>query len=320
VREQRRSDIFTEINARVTSERFWLRVEVDEDGDQMPPVTRLARDLQQWLDSLDADDVQRQFDEGGAFGVEGFTWTDERSGWQLTLFPTVKTTHSDGDRVLATMGGEARMIDDRGPVRKAIDGKARKYGASLDLSLVLALGVLRPFADDTDLMDAFYGDSVLWFEPDTGKTNWERKPNGVWIGPGGPRRRQLSAVVVCDRPEPSNTAKLAPSLWLNPWADVPLQCEPPQMSVWKLHEGGAVEKHEPHETLRHLLDLPAEWPGPEPPYPPRPRRPVDNPANLPEASQSADGAHPPGRRSLGTRICRACRRCIRALGMMRSQP
>ena len=86
-REQRRRRVYDEINDRVVSEKFWLRIQVDEETKQSPAVSRLAKDLQAWLDELEPDEVRQQFEQGGTFGVEGHTWRDNNAGWQLTFFP-----------------------------------------------------------------------------------------------------------------------------------------------------------------------------------------------------------------------------------------
>jgi hypothetical protein len=270
-REQRRRRVYDEINDRVVSEKFWLRIQVDEETKQSPAVSRLAKDLQAWLDELEPDEVRQQFEQGGTFGVEGHTWRDNNAGWQLTFFPMAKSSHVDGDHVLGTFGAEARTIDDTTSVRQAIEGKARKYGKALGRPLILALGLFRMFVDDTDVMDALYGDAVLLIDPNTGDHTPYRKPNGVWIGPNGPRREQLSAVVTCENPEAWRAAKLEPHLWVNPWAAEPLQCEPPYMAVSKIDESGFVGKDASSAPLRDLLELSENWPGPEPPFPLRDR-------------------------------------------------
>jgi hypothetical protein len=270
-REQRRRRVYDEINDRVISEKFWLRVQVDDETKKSPAVSGLAKDLQAWLDRLDPDEVRQQFDRGGTFGVEGHTWRDNTAGWQLTFFPMAKNSHVDGDRVLGTFGGEARWIDDTTSIREALDGKARKYGKALGRPLVVALGLFRMFVDDTDVMDALYGDAVLLIDPNTGDQTSYRKPNGVWIGPNGARRDQLSAVVICEHSDAWRAAKLEPHLWVNPWAAEPLECELPYMDVSKVDENGFVGKQGSLAPLRELLELPEDWPGPEPPFPLRPR-------------------------------------------------
>jgi hypothetical protein len=52
---------------------------------------------------------------------------------------------------------------------------------------MVARGVLRTFADDTDVIDARFGNEVYVIEPSVDEGRMGRKSNGIWWGQGGPR-------------------------------------------------------------------------------------------------------------------------------------
>jgi len=257
--ERLRSRVYEEIDERVRSYRFWVDIEFDQDGHQTPPFGPLARALEAWLERLE---------DGGPSGGEGYSWSHEPSGWRLTFRPFTKGSSMDDDRVIHTGGvGEAHIVNDRVRIRKAIKGKARNYGTALHHPLVVALGLFRDFSDDTDVMDALYGDVVYTNGLAGGPAVRDRAPNGVWTA-SSRHQKLLSAVVTCKRPEIADAAQLSPQLWPNPWADLQIPCEPPSMRVITLGDEVAKQRAAtvPH---RHLLGLPQAWPGPEPPFPPR---------------------------------------------------
>jgi hypothetical protein len=140
---------------RVRSDNFFLEIQFDKDGSQPMPIRKLATAAQAWLERLDPEKVRKEGEAAGRLGAAPWTWEDERSGWSVALVPIPKSNSRPSDRIVGvSWGGSASYIDDRTPIRKALDEKARRYGTELDKPFVVALGVARAFADDTDMVDA----------------------------------------------------------------------------------------------------------------------------------------------------------------------
>jgi hypothetical protein len=262
----RRQEIYSGLDDRVTSDDFFVRVGFIEEGKTAIPITKLAAAVQDWLDGLDSDEVSAAMGPDH-FGGDPLYWDDEKSGWGLALTPIPKSTSQPGDRVVGIMGGEAKGIDDSTPIRRALDFKAHKYGDQLGLPLVVAIGVARIFPDDTDIAEALFGDEVYRFSPDTGDGYMDRKPNGLWLGPKGPKTRRLSAVLTGFNPAPWRTASIELTLWKNPWADHPLDCSGDGViRVIDPSDDGSLHATPASVPPYELLGLPEDWPGPEPAF------------------------------------------------------
>jgi hypothetical protein len=264
---QTRNDIYHELNARVRSDNFFVRVQFDKEGAQPIPIRRLADATQIWLDGLDPAEVRKEVAAAGPLGAAPLVWEDQRSGWTVALVPMPKTSSGGGDRIVGLMGGDASYIDDRTPIRKALDKKAHRYGNELDKPFVVGLGILRPFADDTDVMDALFGDDVYIFDPSTNVGNPARRPNGLWTGPEGPRCHRLSAVLVSGYVAPWLSAKTELRLWKNPWATFPLHCDAGGVvTIVDPKDDGSLVATAATMSTGELLGLPRDWPGPEPAF------------------------------------------------------
>ena len=195
-------------------------------------------------------------------------WQDERSGWRVALSPMAWTSSRGSGRIVAIVGPHAGWIDDRTPIRKALYRKAHRYGDNLDKPFVVALGMQRPFADDTDVLDALFGDDIYIVDPSTGDGQSARRANGLLIGPSGPQSRRLSAVLVSDNIAPWTAAKTNLVLWKNPAARFPLHCDAPGcVTIIDPQDDGSLATTAATVSTGKLFGLSPDWPGPEPPFP-----------------------------------------------------
>jgi hypothetical protein len=267
-RDKARNDIYHALNARVNSDDFFVWIQFNQEGPRPIPIRRLADATQAWLDGLGPAQVRRQTQAAGPLGATPHVWEDQPSGRAVALVPILKSS-SGGGHIVGLMGGGASWIDDRTPIRKALDQKAHRYGNELDRPFVVALGVLRAFADDTDVMDALFGNEVYSFDPSTGVGSSARKPDGLLIGPDGPRSRRLSAVLVGAYVAPWLSAATELKLWKNPWAATfPLDCGAGGAATTiELQDNGSLAATAAIMSTGELFGLPQDWPGPEPAFP-----------------------------------------------------
>jgi hypothetical protein len=266
--DKRRNDIYHELNTRVHSDDFFVWIRFDQESTQPIPIGRLAAETQNWLDGLNPAQVRQQTQAAGPLGATPLFWQDQRSGWAVAVVPVLKNTTGGGGRIVGLTGGGASWIDDRTPIRKALDEKTHRYGNELDRPFVVALGVLRPFADDTDVMDALFGKEVYLFDPSTGVGNSVRRPDGLLIDPAGPRSRRLSAVLVGTDVAPWLSAATSLRLWKNPWATFPLDCGAGGVAtIIEPKDDGSLSATAATMSTGELFGLAPDWPGPEPPFP-----------------------------------------------------
>jgi hypothetical protein len=139
--------------------------------------------------------------------------------------------------------------------------KARRYG-TLNLPYVIAVNALTEFRIDTDdVMDALFGKEHLLIPRDPSSQacfRVERAPDGLWMGPDGPRYTRVSCVIMATIDAwKIPTASIC--LYHNPWAryvyDSPLTNLPQakvQNDEMKWLDG---------KLLGELLHLPPDWPA-----------------------------------------------------------
>jgi hypothetical protein len=267
-RDKRRNDIYHELNTRVHSDNFSVQIQFDKESDQPIPIRKLANTTQVWLDGLDAGKVRTVTQAAGPLGMTPYIWEDEPSGWAIALVPVLKTSSGGGGRIVGITGADASWIDDRTPIRKVLDQKAHRYGTELGRPFVAALGLLRPFADGTDVTDALFGSEVYLFDPSTGAGNSARRLDGLLIGSNGPRSRRLSAVLVGSYVAPWLSVHTELKLWKNPWAEFPLNCDAGGVAtIIEPENDGSLSSIDATFSTGKLLGLPSDWPGPEPAFP-----------------------------------------------------
>lgn len=131
----------------------------------------------------------------------------------------------------------------------------------------LRLGLARPFVDETDLVDALFGDYIYVLDASTGEGHSARRPNGLVLGAMGPQSRRLSAVLVSNNVAPWCAADTKLALWRNPWATHPINCSPAGvLTIIDPQSDGSLATTPATLCTGELLGLPPEWPGPEPAF------------------------------------------------------
>ena len=271
-RDQARDDITHQLNQRVRSERFFVSVQFNAETTRPIPIRRFASAAQSWMDNLSLAQVRSEVDTAGSFGATPWNWQDERSGWSISLTPMLRSdsTRSDGVVGLMLGSGTASYVDDRTPIRKALDEKAYRYGDHFDRPFVIALGIARAFTDDMDIVDALFGDEVFLFNPVTNAGEPVRRPNGLFMGASGPRCRRVSGILVAGYVAPWVSGDVGLKLWKNPWATHPLNCDVGGVATTiERNDSGALIATPATVRTGELLGLPPDWPGPAPAFPRR---------------------------------------------------
>jgi hypothetical protein len=140
----------------------------------------------------------------------------------------------------------ARVVTVDDDVRGALEKKASRYGA-LDHPYVVAVNAVSMFAHNDAIIDALLGSPYTEVEETVGgfTQRERRKPDGVWYGPSGARRKGLSAVFSTEGIEPWNFARRFGRLIRNPSATAPLPS-------FDLGEG---------QAMGEIFGLPDGWPG-----------------------------------------------------------
>jgi hypothetical protein len=120
--------------------------------------------------------------------------------------------------------------------------------------------------DRESVEDVLFGRIALQFSAERlDEHRWIRQRNGVWLQEHGPVAKAVSAVAVSSRLRPWSCTSELPELWLNPWSDEPLECDLP-FAVATLDNDGQTVYEEAQTEGWRILNLPADWPGPERPF------------------------------------------------------
>lgn len=249
------------------SPNFFLWVNVGEQGPRPLPAKPLRRELEQWLETLDPDEVTQQAqDDWDDEGRPALEWA--RDGWRLHFEVMPKSPEARGEpglRPLGAFGGRsAGVIDDAPSIKRALSRKGSAYG-TLDYPFVVALGTYMFDSDHFHVMNALYGQSSVALQelPD-GRTipHPVRTPDGYWSSPSGWRRQNVAGVLMVNQLQPYSIGSQIPNLWVHPDTRHELEALP----TWNkaILIGTEIRNETPRTTPLSFFDLPSPWPAGDP--------------------------------------------------------
>jgi hypothetical protein len=265
------------VNARVTqvydtlnemhSPNFSLAIRLQGAPSTPPSGVRLRHQLEQWLSALDPDEAERQLASQGFEALPAFPWSHGR--WSLLFIAVPKPLPIRGSAGVRPIG---LTMPESGRVRhpsigRAVRDKARKYG-KLDLPLIIAVNAsglyLRtPQVLQYHVMEEFFGPAVgidSLRSDGTIDRRIERKLNGAWLGPQGPRNTRVSAVLIVACSDPWTLASQTPVLFHHPWAEHPLPQDRWALSQWAVDLRRAHMDERSGRSVAEVLSLPNPWP------------------------------------------------------------
>ncbi|MCB1215005.1 MAG: hypothetical protein KDK66_05955, partial [Deltaproteobacteria bacterium] len=199
-------------------------VAIYEEGSpvKQPSGKRLVKDIHDWLDSLNPDEIQAQIESKGLKSISPFTWSHEN--WNLEIFPIPLIPNRRGQvtRLISIPGIEAGWVDKWSPIKKAIKSKGKKYG-KLDKPLLIAINLDSFLLDRIDEMQALYGQEQYIFKSGSSdEPIMQRAPNGAWYGKSGPQYTRVSGAWIFNDLDAISLAKRKNTIYFNPWAEIPL--------------------------------------------------------------------------------------------------
>lgn len=246
-------------------QNFFVGLNFGTVGLERPSVSEITAPVIRWLDGLDPDVVAATYEAGQRLPEFKLSVRD----WEITFsaIPVKKSARQESDRRLLGMGPySGGYVNDREMLRKTFSRKRGRYG-QLNAPFVLAVLSMSTFLEDTDVEQALFGSHAFSFDLERGgQARPIRQPDGFWHGEHGPRAQGVSAVLVGAGVLPWTCPNRWPNLWLNPWARHPVRGVKvfPTRSV---AEDGLLQYAESSRKPHEILELPPEWPGPEPAFP-----------------------------------------------------
>ena len=262
--EARLGEVIDLVNKMEIPEWF-LQVEYRGFPDAPPPVKELRKELESWLASLDIKAIDAALKAQEWDNVPKFEWG--RNGFSLTFTPSPKSPEAaaspESRPIGILMAHQGSFLATDEDIRRAVRAKSKKYG-TLALPLVVAVNVVSDHCDDIDINNALFGSEQIVFTLNAdGSTQErpERRRDGVWFGPKGPRNEALSGVLVGRNIEIYNCADddKTPSLINSPYSthrlavDYPLPESIPDDNTKTI-------KRKDGRSAREFLRLPNPWP------------------------------------------------------------
>lgn len=154
-------------------------------------------------------------------------------------------------------------VNDVGQLEATLRKKAGRYGRP-EVPLVTAVRCMSALMDRLDIEQALFGGEAVQV-PVGGEGGAEllRQRDGLWTDNSGPTNQRVSAVLVGVGLHEANVNKRAPSLWLNPWANHPLEEDWP-LSKFTATDRGEIVELGGVPDAGALFGLPPDWPGDRP--------------------------------------------------------
>ncbi len=249
---------------KATSDSFHVGITFEHRGTQPPRDRDIVGPLEDWLASLDPDEILGGPD--GDLPVKRIVAGE----WQLLfeavpVLPEARGTRPPG-RLLGYGPGSVGWVDDQQQLRQTLKKKRGRYG-NPDVPLVVAVNCRSTFMEPKDIERALFGSLAYQYTPGSpGSGRSIRERDGTWMGKSGPTGRRMSALLSAVELHPGSMASVKPWLWLNPWAINPLAVDWPFSRGTVADQGHAVlDEREP--DMADLLGIQPDWPGPEPRFP-----------------------------------------------------
>lgn len=207
--ERRLDEQLRDILAGVRAPRFSLALEVVRYGACSPGRRHVVPPLERWLGQFDVRELRARRAAGAPAPVkrlafDGFVVDVEAIALEAAAARPCGCAQLVPRAAVAGRGS----VDDVRPLRRKIKKKAARYGA-LDRPYLLAVLALGDHVRERDVERALLGAGP--------------RDHAVWHGPAGPCNTRLSGVLVARRMRSADPRlAVAPTLWRNPWALLPL--------------------------------------------------------------------------------------------------
>lgn len=210
-----RGTLYDQINALDIPDYFLHIAELDILSDRQPSARALKRELQDWLKTLDYENLLGRRDRIKSLDeLPTWDYRDKALRLRVRAIPVSEAHRGQpGHRPIGVYPMESGSGGSEASLRKALARKGTKYG-QLDGPYIIAVNSLSTWGfDRIDQMEALFGaEKFVIGQPDV-----VGKRNGFWYGPLGPKHTRVSGVLFCQvGPWNLHVAKLC--LFHNPFA------------------------------------------------------------------------------------------------------
>ncbi len=248
---------------RVDNGNFFVNLKsVDSAGAERLKNREIAAPLQQWLDALDPDDVTRQYEQAEVLPSYHLSCR----GWDVAFeaIPVKPEARGRPDHRVLGMGlMQGGVVNDVEQLKSTLKSKTGQFGQP-DVPAVIAVLCESSFMETLDIEQALFGSEAFQLPwGGGGEPRLIRQRNGLWTRRDGPQNQRVSAVMTAVGLHHANAADVIPHLWINPWANRPLNEGWPFPSA-TASDRGEISYSGAQPDMRGLLGVGTDWPGAEP--------------------------------------------------------
>ena len=252
---------------KLDSPNFFIEVESTGQPRTSPSAQRIAQFLREKVTPLDPDEVAKQV--AGGHWQHRPQWRYEEAGGILDFSPIPKSVAGRSLPGLRTLGAflTGAQIDPGRTLRDALIAKAARYG-NLDGPYVIAVNSIGDWPPDEErgeVLEALFGSEAYVvtqrLDGRSSEPEFQRRPDGLWLGPSGPRHTGVSAVLLA-RVFPSNVPKADIRLYHNPRAKHAYAGPLTQLPQGVLRDG--YMQLSDGQSLGDILRLSPRWPYEDP--------------------------------------------------------
>lgn len=261
---RRRIDQMVESLRKVRSADFMVSVRHVRLGPDQPAGTRLAAQLDKWLQNLDYAELRAIATAGSLSDMP--TAALSHRGWEVTVRPIPKREDRRAMSSLSVMGpSKGRFVDDHSAMSADLREKARRYRSAGE-PLVLAVTNRRWTADSEEIPLALFG--AAWEQPRMMKAlqidrTWRDSPEGLWLTRSGTQYAEVVAVLAVENASPWSLADARLTVWHNPsqrFLDLSLPFD--HVTVDRMT--GRFKRTPAQRSIVEILELQDSWPEGEP--------------------------------------------------------
>jgi hypothetical protein len=257
--QNRRADrlidtVYDQIN-QLDSPNFFLHLRSRGNCYTQPSGQRLRSFLQENLEQVDPDCLIDMLQNGQSLPV----WVYRHEGLELRFTPIPKKPEARGKPNISPLGmysrGHGVWVASLLPaIVKVLKTKGNKYGVP-KAPFIIAMNGLSPYISWHECARALFGSGKRVLS----EVSQIEAGEAFWLGSSGPTYTRVSAVLFVESLIPWTLAVCEATLFYNPWAVRPLQCELDQLPHVIVAEEGRLERRQ-GKRLSAIWGLNEGWP------------------------------------------------------------
>ena len=256
---EKRKDVVLDSINKIKSRDFHLGISTTGNPKTPPNGRKLRAVIDDWLSTLDPDDVIQRIDKYGNAAIPCKQWCHE--GWEIEFqaLPKQPKSRQEGERIIGVLFKGARWSSSWRSMRDAVTRKGNHYG-ELNKPLLIAVNTEMFSLDKIDEMQALFGEEQFIFKRNSSDPQpiMERKPNGAWYGKSGIRYKRVSGVWFFENLNPWNITTIKNTIYFNPWAKLRL---PKYLKSFSYASASKkIFKWHKRDNLGKIFGLPIDWP------------------------------------------------------------